>query len=569
MDHLQPLTFGSPRHTHSEPKAKPAPLDRPAFTFIDHDDDLTSKRIKDVNARKAIRSHVMRDVRRRERLAGLKRTSKQNRGHSDAPKTAVDGSDEQRLVLRASSQSSASSSMPDTDTGDGFTSIYRGRPLKWSAGYPLPLHSNPNPPTSWFLDPFFTLPGTNELPSMIGHLVYYCPNREMELMVRSSFSDPGSFFGLMSMCAAHRAVLASQRSGSWDLVLTDDPDYCMMRAKSIQEMSAKVRDPSRRLSNEAFDTIVNLLTGSMIIGEFSEVHTHLTGLKSMVDLRGGITDDSIRSSSMLSAIITTDIKAASGLMTKPVFPLTWDAQPIPSEIQRRIRPLASSPLNRLGTGFSTNKFLSPSLLRIIRVLRDMVFFSITFQTNPTVTKPGDQDFFRILHCEAEHQLLSYVYTEGSADQEPNLHPIEVVTRVASICYLNHFLIISPSSSGLGRALTKHLRTALDGCALSLLVGLPNQNFGLYVWALFVGAQGALGQPGRQWFVERLTRVAMVRGWQSWEQISKLMTEFFFVAALDSLSWRSIWDEAMTGFVISESEELELSSLFETGAFSLN
>ncbi|OQE11797.1 hypothetical protein PENVUL_c002G05059 [Penicillium vulpinum] len=584
MDHLQPLTFGSPRHTHSEPKAKPAPLDRPAFTFIDHDDDLTSKRIKDVNARKAIRSHVMRDVRRRERLAGLKRTSKQNRGHSDAPKTAVDGSDEQRLVLRASSQSSASSSMPDTDTGDGFTSIYRGRPLKWSAGYPLPLHSNPNPPTSWFLDPFFTLPGTNELPSMIGHLVYYWktifvpmtfpstskgPNREMELMVRSSFSDPGSFFGLMSMCAAHRAVLASQRSGSWDLVLTDDPDYCMMRAKSIQEMSAKVRDPSRRLSNEAFDTIVNLLTGSMIIGEFSEVHTHLTGLKSMVDLRGGITDDSIRSSSMLSAIITTDIKAASGLMTKPVFPLTWDAQPIPSEIQRRIRPLASSPLNRLGTGFSTNKFLSPSLLRIIRVLRDMVFFSITFQTNPTVTKPGDQDFFRILHCEAEHQLLSYVYTEGSADQEPNLHPIEVVTRVASICYLNHFLIISPSSSGLGRALTKHLRTALDGCALSLLVGLPNQNFGLYVWALFVGAQGALGQPGRQWFVERLTRVAMVRGWQSWEQISKLMTEFFFVAALDSLSWRSIWDEAMTGFVISESEELELSSLFETGAFSLN
>lgn len=142
-------------------------------------------------------------------------------------------------------------------------------------------------------------------------------------MVRSSFSDPGSFFGLMSMCAAHRAVLASQRSGNWDSVLTNDPDYCMMRAKSIQEMSAKVRDPSRRLSNEAFGTIINLLTGSvwilfvkvglqccsanmpqLIIGEFSEVHTHLTGLKSMVDLRGGITDESIRSSSMLSAIIT-------------------------------------------------------------------------------------------------------------------------------------------------------------------------------------------------------------------------------------------------------------------------
>ncbi|KAJ5170626.1 uncharacterized protein N7500_003409 [Penicillium coprophilum] len=508
----------------------------------------------------------MRDVRRRERLAGLKRTSRQNR-QSGAPKATIDDPDEQRLALRASSQSSASSIL-DADSGDGFTSIYRGRPVRWCAGYPVPLHSDPNPPTSWFLDPFFTLPGTSELPSMVAHLVYYYSNQEMELMVRSSFSDPGSFFGLMSMCAAHRAVLASQRSGNWDSVLTDDPDYCMMRAKSIQEMSAKVRDPSRRLSNEAFDTIINLLTGSLIIGEFSEVHTHLTGLKSMVDLRGGITDESIRSSSMLSAIITTDIKAASGLMTKPVFPLTWDAQPIPSEIQQRIRPLASSPLNRLGTGFYANTFLSSPLLRIISVLRDMVFFSITYQTNPTVIKPGDQDFFRILNCEAEHQLLSYIYAGGSSNPEPNLHPIEAVTRVASICYLNHFLIVSPSSSGLGRALTKHLKTALDGCKLALFVGLPTQTFGLYVWALFVGAQGAFGQPERQWFVERLARVAMICGWQSWEQISKLMTEFFFVAALDSLNWRSVWDEAMTGFVMSESEELELSSLFGTGTLSL-
>lgn len=69
-------------------------------------------------------------------------------------------------------------------------------------------------------------------------------------------------------------------------------------------------------------------------------------------------------------------------------------------------------------------------------------------------------------------------------------------------------------------------------------------------------------------MERLARVAMICGWQSWEQISKHMVEFFFVVALDSLNWRSIWDEAMTGFVISESEELEFSSLLGTGALSL-
>jgi hypothetical protein len=85
-------------------------------------------------------------------------------------------------------------------------------------------------------------------------------------MVRSSFSDKGSFFGLMSMCAAHRAVLASQHtltSNSDGRYQALDSDYCMMRAQSIGEMNLKMQDPNRRLSDEAFDTIVNLLTGAV------------------------------------------------------------------------------------------------------------------------------------------------------------------------------------------------------------------------------------------------------------------------------------------------------------------
>ena len=94
--------------------------------------------------------------------------------------------------------------------------------------------------------------------------------KEVDLLVRSSFSDPGSFFGLMSMCAAHRAALAVEQ---FDVAYTrprtkvgvagSDFDYCIMKAKCIREMNAKVRDPKQALSDEAFDTIVNLLTGSV------------------------------------------------------------------------------------------------------------------------------------------------------------------------------------------------------------------------------------------------------------------------------------------------------------------
>ncbi|KAJ5683188.1 hypothetical protein N7462_006353 [Penicillium macrosclerotiorum] len=583
MDELQPYTFmASAGSSHSDSTPKPTPLDRPSFTFIGHDDDLTLKRIKDVNARKAIRSHVMRDVRRRERLAGLKRTSRrENRG--EAAPTSSPGkqseSEDQRLVLRAASQSSPSS-LIKTETDDKFlySKHRRDRPSKWSAGYPLVTQLTPSPrslPTSWFFDPFCSLPGTSELPSMVAHLVYYWKSvfvpmtfpselkgresQEVELMVRSSFSDPGSFFGLMSMCAAHRAVLAVDRFGTLNSELhnriVNDPDYCIMKAKSIREMNAKMRDSQRALSDEAFDTIVNLLTGSLIAGLFDEARIHLTGLRRMVELRGGITDESIRSASMLSAIITTDVKAASGLLVKPVFPLTWDSQPVPQVIQQRIQPPTSSPAYQLGSGFFSNMLLSSPLIRILHVIRDIIYYSLTVQTVPAVIQPDDHHFFRVLNCEAEHQLLSYVYTNSSPTVDHlglpfEIHPIEAVTRVAAISFLNNFLIVSPPSSGLGRALTNHLRAAMSNCTLCLLFTMSKENFGCFAWALFIGAHGALGQAERPWFMERLARIAIICEWQTWEQVSRILSDYFFIPAIHEIEWRSIWDEAMAGFVSS-------------------
>lgn len=167
----------------SKTKSPTTPLDRPSFTFIDHDDDLTSKRIKDVNARKAIRSHVMRDVRRRERLAGLKRTSRRESRATPVPtksqRKVTEEPEERSLVLRAHTESPTTSTVVETEPGNEISCSKqrRGRPSRWSAGYPLSSHLNPNPqalPTSWFFDPFCSLPGSFELPGMVAHLVYYC-----------------------------------------------------------------------------------------------------------------------------------------------------------------------------------------------------------------------------------------------------------------------------------------------------------------------------------------------------------------------------------------------------------
>jgi hypothetical protein len=181
----------------------------------------------------------------------------------------------------------------------------------------------------------------------------------------------------------------------------------------------------------------------------------------------------------------------------------------------------------------------------------MIFYSITVQVAPEAIHFSDHDFFRVLNCETEHQLLSYINAEDHRSER--IHPIEAVTSVTSICFLNYFLIVSPPSSGLGRALTKHLVRVVNNFRLTLLLELPRENFGLFAWALFIGAQGSLGQPERPWFVERLARVAMLCEWQTWEQVSRILTDYFFIAAAQAPRWRAIWDEAMAGFVISADE----------------
>ncbi|KAF7183582.1 hypothetical protein CNMCM7691_003861 [Aspergillus felis] len=401
------------------------------FTFIDHDDDLSSKRIKDANARKAIRSHVMRDVRRRERLAGLKRVPKrESRLKQPLPPSASispqveSATSEYLLEAGVASPLPASSSLADSNPAHSHLISPQGRrrPIVWRAGYSAPPTPAPSPlafPPSWLLDPFVSLPGAHEAPSRIARLVFYWKSvfvpmtfpeehkineqAETGLMVKSSFSDPGSFFGLMAMCAAHRAVLAGYHIGfsrvpDSSRPIEPDADYYFMKVRCMQEMNAKMRDSNRALSDESFDTMVNLLTSTLIIGMFDEARIHLGGLKRMVELRGGLMADGINQSSMLAAIITADVKAASGLMTKPLFSLPWDPRPVPSSAQQRIRPPPSSVLTRLGAAFFANNLLSLPLLRILHVMRDIVLYSQAYRERPASVYPEDHELFRVPGC---------------------------------------------------------------------------------------------------------------------------------------------------------------------------
>lgn len=232
-------------------------------------------------------------------------------------------------------------------------------------------------------------------------------------------------------------------------------------------------------------------------------------------------------------------------MTKPVFSLTWDPEPIPPHIKQRFAVTNNSPLIRLGKAFSQSHILSPPLLMILDAMRQILLYSHTCKETPTIVRDSDHDFFRVFNCEVEHQLLSYIYPQESPTSTPftnsplDLHPVETVIRIAAICYLNHFLIILPPSTGIARALTRHLKTAIEDCTLG---PVPKEQYGLLAWALFIGAQGSVGQVERPWFVGRLAHICLSCDWHDWDQVSSLLEDYIYLPSANGIIWGTVWNE---------------------------
>ncbi|OJD13256.1 hypothetical protein AJ78_06278 [Emergomyces pasteurianus Ep9510] len=643
-----PKALAKPAQASKSSKASP-PLDVPSFTFIDHDDDLASKRIKDTKARKAIRSHVMRDVRRRERLAGLKRTSKRGAAKEkplspaagkhnantettatkNRRKSAASASEEDtkqnvdndsvsgRTTMSASPISSSELSMISRSPSGGATSatsVMQGQDGSYSSPFPSPLADS----TAWAFDPFGTLPGSNpSTHTVIDGLIKYFSSvlipmtfpaeskqpqdskNRMGLIISATISEAGPFFGYMSLCAAHRAILQGKHSdllstsGGKDRVLYE-PDYYMMKARCIGEMNKKMQDPALALTDSAFDIVVSLTSCALTIGDFDEARMHIQGLKKMVDMRGGVTGPSFQGEGvrLLSNLLTCDIMAASGLMTRPFFPLTWDPQPIPPETAEHILPPPTSPLCSTGMALCTNEALSSPLRKALMGLREILFFEHSSAQDSTNFSAVENEIFLFKSHEMEHELLEYPYrlTQTAASEitatttttEDPFHPLETVARTAAICHISNFFVVSPPSSGLGRALIHHLTLALSRFPTSAFAGLPSSWLDLLAWAAFLGARGSKGQKTKPWFLQRLRDIGQVRGWigasgsgsgsasasasvsgwgwddgeyhyddDGWKEVEEVLKGYLYISDLQSGTFRAIWEEVLEGPVVME------------------
>ncbi|PGH00503.1 hypothetical protein AJ79_08194 [Helicocarpus griseus UAMH5409] len=588
----------TPSSSAKAPRSKPAAsLDLQSFTFIDHDDDLASKRIKDAKARKAIRSHVMRDVRRRERLAGTKRTPKRDdrkvkssaavgTSHSSKSPNKHRGKDvsddadakDNNILLRGTSSASPPTSELSLMSRSPTTSTSTTKDSSYSPSYPSPRCQS----STWMFDPFGTLPGSNSDTSKLldGLFKYFIhvlipmtfpaeqrhpedTRNKQALISSATISDPGSFYGYMGLCAAHRAIIQGKHStlsaplGKKTRVL-HEPDYYIMKSLCITEMNKKMDSPKLALTDSAFDIVISLTSCALTIGDFDEAQIHIKGLKKMVEMRGGVSGPAFQGESarVLNNILTCDVLAAAGMMGKPVFPLTWDPQIIPPETRKRILPPPTSPLFNTAIQLCSNPILSEPLNKALGGLREVLFFEHASNCDSTSFTGLEHQIFNFRNHEIEHELLDYPYrmpqTEPNTKaRDLNLHPLESVARIAAICHMCCSFVVSPPSSGLTQSVVKHLIEALERFKPEMLRTLQPSWLDLLAWAMFLGARNSLDQPTMPWFLQRLGEVAAVRGWREWLDVELVLQGYMYIPQLHGMKFRQIWEQATSGPVVME------------------
>ncbi|KAK2861161.1 hypothetical protein FQN49_004487 [Arthroderma sp. PD_2] len=555
------------------------PYERPSFTFIGQDEDSASKGRKGSDTRKMIRSHVMRDVRRRERIAGLKRVSKKANARKNESSSSAHGASTHLISHRVDDRGvPISEPFSDLKAPPSWITL-KGASEKGSHIY---IFNNPlATPIYPTIEPMDTLKGCEGLGTVVSSLLTYISTtlipmtfpiearkdsetgKRLAIMMVAAVSSSASFFSQMVLSAAHKAIFEQNHSialagSDKEEATLPDATFYIMKAKCIAEMNQRLRDPDpqKAVDDSAIDTVTGLISATLTLGLFEEARVHWLGMKKIVDFRGGILNMAIQGSRSIGAVLTCDLKASCTLLSRPLFPLAWQPQPLPSEVKDKITPPPTSQLRRLANTLCENKHLSAAIISVLQEVRDVFFFEVFNRTDPSGLTTTEHEMFLMKGHEIEYELLEYPYrapeAQGLSDKEVlNINPIETVTRLTALSYLSSCFVVSPPKSGTGRAVTKNLKDALAKCFPDQLSSQSSEDLSLLGWVAFICIASAYDPILRSWFVEILHNISVIQNWQSWEQVESIMHGYLYAASLHGHIWKKIWFEAQSFNVIRE------------------
>lgn len=545
----------------------------------------------------------MRDVRRRERIAGTRRPSKKERvaqvsralsateaspiasprrqtrpSVDESLKTEDDVTNVIPSVKQEPGHSLRSQSLADlphynpawSNIQDHFHSMARRHSLGLPEQRTSPLIQATPGPT--FHDPFEIPEGEGDeegtskiVETLMKYLVdVFIPETfpserkapgEIEARVNRLMqhrkSDPATFYATMAMCAAHRAMkqgrnleLSSLNENTCQT--PEDPDFLLLHHKAITDINRKMADSGQRMHPDTFQNVMMVVGATMSVGRFAEARFHLRAFLTMVETNGGFELQETDSTSIYWNVFIADVKAAVGLQSRPQLPLPKRYDDLDEALRQRINPDPWSGLHRFATKFRSTGVLSQRITGLLESIQDLAFLDNFQEHHDASLSPLDHDILRRRALTIEHSLVEYAWTEFGSSPDSSIPFLEAVTRLSALAYFSSRFIVAQPNSGLGRSLTFQM--------YQLLRSISGHQYGTYsvpvlellIWSACMSIQGARGQNEESFFYSHLRHWLILRQWREWSDFQHAMEGFLYEPRIHEASWKLMFYSARRG-----------------------
>jgi hypothetical protein len=382
----------------------------------------------------------------------------------------------------------------------------------------------------------------------------WCPVSGQSAWFPFAVNDQLLFHATLYNWAMHFAHAAN------DGVFASHPGVMRHKLIAIRMINEKLSDPVEAVRDESLGAVVAIINAEVAYGSAEESARHMTGLRAMINMRGGIETLGDGIGGLLQRLVGwTDLNYAE-LHSAPLMftkeNCDWDR--VRAEAGWSCPSCFHEAPNVAEPGPSPTKHTQ--VIPLLREIRDLCG---EVALRPLLTMPEHEKMKRSDRFHALERRLRIV-AERSTDEKATdaEHRDDLVWRScasAGLLYVHHVLRGLPIGYRQFDTLCQDL--------LFTLIGIADVeqawNFApeLLIWVLSVGVILTPARPQYNWFVDSLAAACATFGYAEWFQYREAIKSFLWVDKRDDERYLSIW-QAIEDVKAKQSTEMSFTAMLD-------
>jgi len=334
-----------------------------------------------------------------------------------------------------------------------------------------------------------------------------------------AMSDPALMHALLYTSVSYAGLLSG---------VTEPHEAVVQRLQSIRLLNKRFNKDE--IEDGTIGAVSCLATTDAMCGRFEGWKVHMSGLKQMVDMRGGMMN---LNSLLRMKLWRSDLRGAINYLTDPLLQY-HDMQPSSTASishSPEIEDIDSKTLIQL----LTSSYIDPNL---IINYQNLFHFShaTTHALNLGLSTTTSRAF-----VESSYQI-KYSLLAFSSTKPPHspAHFLEEALRIGALIYMNEILEELPFSVVGSTHLVQKLKESLEEVRME--GGQRKSGDELVIWLLFIGGISPKCSKDRAWFVARLVRDVERLGLGEWGDVKAVLEGMLWVEEVHGKDCKRLWEE---------------------------